>query len=134
MTQSGKIGYNLNSSMYSSVKHYTLYIIHNIIHYSTTCSVPNRHLTVYIGEKKSNTRMLNNDLPQGSVPATILFNLCTKDLLPTTSKKLIYTDDIFLDSQNSIFEGLEEPLINELHKVDLYFKQWRLSRTQRKQK
>lgn len=50
----------------------------------------NRQLTVYIGESKSKTKVLNNDLSQGSVLAPLLFNLYTKDLPPTSSKKFIY--------------------------------------------
>ncbi|KAF0699141.1 Uncharacterized protein FWK35_00035076, partial [Aphis craccivora] len=86
----------------------------------------NRQLTVYIGEEKSKTRVLNNGLPQGSVLGPLLFNLYTKDLPSTYSKKFIYADDIALASQSTSFEGLEEPLTNDLSKLDSYFKRWRL--------
>jgi len=86
----------------------------------------NRQLTVYIGEEKSKTRVLNNSLSQGSVLVPLLFNLYTKDLPSTSSIKFIYADDIALASQSTSFEGLEEPLTNDLSKLNSYFKWWRL--------
>ncbi|KAF0767737.1 Uncharacterized protein FWK35_00005120 [Aphis craccivora] len=77
----------------------------------------NRQLTVYIGEEKSKTRVLNNSLSQGSVLVPLLFNLYTKDLPSTSSIKFIYADDIALASQSTSFEGLEEPLTNDLRVV-----------------
>jgi len=70
---------------------------------------------VYIVEEKSKLRLLNNGLSQGSVLASLLFNLYTKDLPLTSSRKFIYADDIALASQTYDFGQLNS-----------YFKRWRL--------
>jgi len=66
----------------------------------------NRKIIVYIGEGKSKMRLLNNGLPQSSVLAPLLFNLYTKDLSLTSSRKFIYADDIAFASQSNVFEDL----------------------------
>jgi hypothetical protein len=56
----------------------------------------NRFFTIFIGEEKSKIKMLNNGLPQDSVLAPLLFNLCIKDLQATTARTFIYADDLAL--------------------------------------
>jgi len=43
----------------------------------------NKNFRVHLGNRKSRTRILNNGLPQGSIIAPILFNICTHDILST---------------------------------------------------
>ena len=59
--------------------------------------IRNRSFTFSIGDSKRNRlRRLRNGLPQGSVLATLLFNIYTYDLPSTISQKYAYADDLAL--------------------------------------
>jgi hypothetical protein len=70
----------------------------------------NRQFRVFVEDKSSKFRFLNNGLPQGSVLSPILFNLYTSDLPPTNSRKFIYADDLAMAYQHQNF-----PNMNHLH-------------------
>jgi len=84
----------------------------------------NRNFRVFLGGKKSKTRVLNG-LPQGSVLAPILFNVFVHDMLDTSSKKFTYADDTCIVSQSKHFEDVENTLTSDLTLLEIFFKKWR---------
>ena len=57
--------------------------------------VRNRSFTLTTGDsKQSRLRRLKNGVPQGSVLAPLLFNICTYDLPSMISIKFAYADDL----------------------------------------
>jgi hypothetical protein len=88
--------------------------------------VSNRYFQVFLGDKSSRWRRLNNDLPQGSVLARILFNLYMSDIPITVSKQFQYADDIALTFQAQSFAECETILEADLDKLDEFFRRWRL--------
>lgn len=60
----------------------------------------NRSFKVYMDDKTSNSRSLNNDLAQGSVLAPLLFNVYIADLPTTHSIKFAYSDDLAIATQH----------------------------------
>ena len=81
-----------------------------------------RRFRVFIGDKTSKFRTLNNGLPQGSVLAPLLFNLYTSDLPQTISRKFIYADDLALTYRHNDFNTLENALSTDLDTMYQYFK------------
>jgi retron-type reverse transcriptase len=81
----------------------------------------NRQFRVFVEDKSSKFRFLNNGLPQGSVLSPILFNLYTSDLPPTNSRKFIYADDLAMAYQHQNFEN-----VDNLISLNKYFTKWRL--------
>lgn len=91
------------------------------------CSIlSDRLINVYLNNSRSNTKKLNNGLPQGSVLAPSLFNLYIHDLPPTTCRKFNYADDMAFATQNKTFHQLEETSTRDLSIISEYCKQWRL--------
>jgi hypothetical protein len=70
----------------------------------------NRYFQVFLGDQRSRWRRLHNGLPQGSVLATILFNLYMSDLPPTAAKVFQYADDIAVTYQAKTFDECENNL------------------------
>ena len=57
----------------------------------------NRSFTLTTGDnKQSRLRRLENDVPQGSILAPLLFNIYTYDLPSMISRKFAYADDLAL--------------------------------------
>lgn len=86
----------------------------------------NRIFQVFMGDKKSEKKKLNNGLPQGSVLAPLLFNLYIHDLPTTVSRKFAYADDIALATQSKHVLETEETLNVDLENMNVYFRKWRL--------
>jgi Reverse transcriptase (RNA-dependent DNA polymerase) len=59
----------------------------------------NRFFQVFLGDKMSRWRRLNNGLPQGSVLAPRLLNLYLSDIPFTSSKHFLYADNYVLTYQ-----------------------------------
>jgi retron-type reverse transcriptase len=76
----------------------------------------NRQFRVFVKDKSSKVRFLNNGLPQGSVLSQILFNLYTSYLPPTNSRKFIYADDLAMAYQHQNFENVENRLSDDFVK------------------
>ena len=88
--------------------------------------ISQRRFHVHIGGEKSRCRILLNSVPQGSVIAPLLFNLCTHGIPPTTSKKYIYADDIALNTCHRDFPEIERVLSRDMGILSTYLTDWRL--------
>jgi hypothetical protein len=86
----------------------------------------NRYFQVFLGDKSSRWRRLNNDLPQSSVLAPILFNLYMSNIPITVSKRFQYADGIALTFQANSFAECETTLEAHLNKFAEFFQRWRL--------
>jgi Reverse transcriptase (RNA-dependent DNA polymerase) len=83
---------------------------------------------VFMGDKSSRWRLLNDGLPQGSVLAPILFSfsLYQSDIPSTLSKQFQCADDIALTYQAASFTECEANLEVDLERLNRYFGRWRL--------
>ena len=82
----------------------------------------NRMFYVALNQKKSRLRQLRNGLPQGSVLASLLYNICTNDQ-PTDKRTpcFICADDLCITSQESSFEAVEQNLTDSLILLTEYY-------------
>lgn len=79
----------------------------------------NRCFKVVLGEKISDSKVINNGLPRGSILASFLSNLCTSDLPTTQEEKSCYTDNITLATRYTSLNEAETILNNELAVLDI---------------
>jgi hypothetical protein len=86
----------------------------------------NRYFQVFLGDKSSRWRRLNNGLLQRSVLSPILFNRYMSDIPITVSKQFQYADAIALTFQANSFAECETTLEADLDKLDEFFRRWRL--------
>lgn len=84
----------------------------------------NRIFRVFINDRSSRPRRINNGFPQGSVCAPTYFNLYTSDMPPTRSTKFSFADDLGLATQVKTFEMGEENLEHDLHIMKAYYIKW----------
>ena len=89
--------------------------------------VRNRSFTLTIGgSKPSRMRRLKNGLPQGSVLASLFFNIYIYDLLSITSKKYAYADDLAILHASGDWKVLERTSSEDLTTLSAYLQTWRL--------
>lgn len=87
----------------------------------------NRKFRVSLSGKESHYKRLQNGLPQGSVLSPLLFNACIADIIETSSRKIMYADDVALVAQARSFAELENTLNVDLDKLQKYFHKWHLT-------
>ena len=89
--------------------------------------VRNRSFTLTTGDsKQSRLRRLKNGVPQGSVLASLLFNIYTYDLPSMISRKLAYADDLALLHSSGNWKDLEGTLSQDMSTLSAYLQTWRL--------
>jgi len=86
----------------------------------------NRRFYVYLGNKGSSWRTVNNGLPQGSVLAPTLFNLYMHDIPVTEGLKFQFADDIAIAFQSKDLKDGSATLTKDLEVMNTYFRNWRL--------
>ena len=87
--------------------------------------VRNRSFTLTTGDsKQSRLRRLKNGIPQGSVLASLLFNLYTYDLPSTISRKFAYADDLALLHSSGNWKDLEGTLSQDMSALSAYLQTW----------
>lgn len=79
----------------------------------------NRCFKIVLGEKVSDTKIINNDLLQGSVP--FFFNLYVSDLPKIEAEKFYYADDIKLVTRHRSLNIIETIQSNGLAILQTYF-------------
>ena len=89
--------------------------------------VRNRSFTLTTGDsKQTRLRRLKNGVPQGSVLAPLLFNICTYDLPSMISRKFAYADDLALLHSSENWKDLEGTLSQDMSTLSSCLQTWRL--------
>ena len=89
--------------------------------------VRNQSFTLTTGDsKQSRLRRLKNGVPQGSVLASLLFNIYTYDLPSMISSKFAYADDLALLHSSGNWKDLEGTLSQDMSTLSAYRHTWRL--------
>ena len=89
--------------------------------------VRNRSFTLTTGDsKQSRLRRLENDVPQRSVLAPLLFNIYTYDLPSMISRKFAYADDLALLHSSGNWKDLQGTLSQDMSTLSAYLQSWRL--------
>lgn len=81
-----------------------------------------------------NTFKIYKGLQQGTVNSPILFNIYTSDILksfnlnqPNNPQAIAFADDLIVYSANSWPSKIQETLQSVFHRLEFYFKTWKLS-------
>ena len=68
----------------------------------------------------SRLRRLRNDVPQGSVLASLHFNIYTHDLSVTVARKFVYADDLAIMHSAEDWQSLEGTLTQHMGALSSY--------------
>ena len=79
-----------------------------------------------LGSDLSKTRIIKNGVPQGSVFASVFFNVYISDLPDTISRKFTYADDLTVAYQARDTKKIEEVLESDSQTRYNYFNRWYL--------
>jgi len=83
-----------------------------------------QHFNLNTGNgKRSRLRHLKNDVPQGSVPAFLLFNIYISDLPNIVSRKF---DDLAIMHADGNWQAVERVLSKDMATVGEYHQTWKL--------
>ena len=88
--------------------------------------VRNRSFTLTTSDKQSRLRRLKNNVPQGSVLASLLFNIYTYDLSSMIFRKFAYAHDLVLLHSSGIWKDLNGILSQDMSTLSGYLQTWRL--------
>ena len=95
--------------------------------------VRNRSFILTTGDsKQSRLRRLKKAVPQGSVLASLLFNINTYDLPSMISRKFAYVDDLALLHSSGNWKDLEGTLSQDMSTLSAYLQTWSLNLSQTK--
>ena len=115
-----------------------------VLHHGLTCKLlqllPDRHMVHMIKEmvgnrsftlttgncQRSRLRRLKNGVPQGSVLASLLFNICISDLPTTISRKYSYPDDLAIMHADGDWQAVEGTLSKDMATLGEYLQTWKL--------
>ena len=106
------------------------------------CILPDRHIVFFImklvrnrcftltlttgNSAQSRLRRLKNGVPQGSVPAPLLFNIYTHDLPVAVARKFVYADDLSIMHFAEDWQSLQGTLTQEMATLSSYIQKWKL--------
>ena len=89
--------------------------------------VGNRNFTLTIGNSKINRlRCLKNGVPQGSVLASLLFNIYISGLQSIVSRKYAYADDLAIMHVDGDCQAVEGVLTKDMGTAGEYLQTWKL--------
>ena len=89
--------------------------------------VRNRSFTLTTGTgAQSRLRRLKNNIPQGSVLAPLLFNICTHDLPVTVSRKFVYAEDLAIMHSAEDWQSLQGTLTQDMATLSSYLQKGKL--------
>ena len=89
--------------------------------------VRNRSFTLITGDStQSRLRRLRNGIQQGSILATLFFNIYTYDLPFMTSQKYAYADDLALLHASRDWKAMEDTLSQDMTTLLAYLQTWRM--------
>ena len=89
--------------------------------------VQNRSFTLTTGDSKQNRlRRLENNVPQESILAPLLFNIYSYNMPSMISRKFAYADDLALLHLSGNWKDLEVTLSEDMSTLSAYVQTWRL--------
>lgn len=112
-------------------KHGLLYKVSKVIKYRNLVNLleeilVNQSFQVYLCNKGSRLKSVNNRFPQSSILAPTLFNLYIHDILNTEGVKFQFADDIAIAYQSKELKDGNVFLNNDLEFINTYFREWQL--------
>ena len=95
--------------------------------------VLNRSFVLKTDSQQSRLRHLKNGIPQGSVLASLLFNIYTYDLPNTTARKFAYVNYLAIMHTACSWQEAKEILNQDIARLPDYLRKWRLKLSGKKE-